>query len=210
MSYITQQSSDHDYVSQVRAFIEAAAENAKTLGLSDEQIAALVAQADGYEQALVDVVTIRAAYAAAVTAKEAELAALRKTVGQFAKTWRANADIPDDLLARLEVAPHDPKRTQPALSSVRDVVVTANGTGELTLRWHANGNTRGTLYMVQTASSPDGIWSVADTTTTRKFVMLGTPGTPIWFRVIAKRGRRVSPASTPVAMWTAGALRVAA
>lgn len=203
MSYITKDIADDDYLSQVRAFAEGAALNAAALGLSPEDIELLNQEIGDLDTRLVSVVTARAALSGAVTAKEEQLMRVRKIVAMMAKTWRADPEIPDEVLDQVMVAPHSPRRVISRPSVVTDLVINANGQGEISLKWNPNGNTKGTVYLVETSATGSGPWVVLDAVTSRKFSIEATPGEPIWFRVRAKRGTRVGGFCNPVGMWGA-------
>ena len=205
MSFITTEQSDGDYLSNLGAFLEAAAVNAEVLGLTAGEMEMLLTEVQALDSAMVNAVTARAAAMAATTAKEAQLERLRGAVAMLAASWRANPTIPDEVLDELMVAPHKVSRRVSAPSVVRDLVLTATGGGLITLRWGAGGNIKGTVYQIECCSSPDGHWVLLDTVTARKFERVFEPGVPVWFRVRAKRGSRVSGACLPVSMWAGGA-----
>ena len=210
MSYITRDIPDADYDSALESFLEAAAANAAALGLSPEEIEAMSTEFAAYHQAVVAVVTARAKLAAAVTAKEELKANARAMVNSAAKAWRANIAIPEEILELVQVAPHRAPKALTAPNVVTDVVVTADGGGDLTIRWNPNGNIPRTLYMVETAPTGSGPWTLVATVTAKKFRMQGTPGTPMWFRVRAQRRGISSNACNPVSIWTGGTLKIAA
>ena len=201
MAYITEEMAEDDYLSQVRAFVEGAAMNAAALGLSPADIDLLNLEIGLLDGRLTSVVTARAALSGAVTAKEEQLTRVRKIVAMMAKTWRADPEIPDEVLDQVMVAPHSPRRVISRPNVVTDLVINANGQGEISLKWNPNGNTKGTVYLVETSATGAGPWVVLDAVTSRKFSVEATPGEPIWFRVRAKRGTRVGGFCTPVGLW---------
>lgn len=210
MSFITSEMPDSDYISNLHAFFEAAGRNAEVLGLAEKDLEVLLAEIDVLGGAMEAVVTARAAWLAAATAKDEQLDLMRKKIGGYAAAWRADAAIPDPVLDELMVAPHVVRRRVSRPSVVTDLVVSATGGGLITLRWGSGGNIKGTVYQIEVCSSPDGHWVLIDTVTARKFVREFSPGVPVWFRVRAKRGSRVGGVCNPVSMWAGGVAGVRA
>ena len=210
MSYITRDIPDLEYAAILTSFLNAAAENADALGLSSVEIEAMSVEFAAYQQAAKDVVTARAEYAAAVTAKEEQKANARAIVSGAARMWRANTSIPGDILDKVMVAPHSTPKTLSAPTTVTNVTITNNEVGELTIRWNANGNIPKTLYLIETAPTGSGPWTLVATVTAKKFRMPGTPGTPIWIRVSAQRRGISSNPCNAVSLWADGSAKLVA
>lgn len=204
MELVTQKMGDAEYLASLKVFVDAAQLYADTLGLDKPELTELQAQIGQFEKQLQQTQAAKNALKATVTEKDAQRDVVRDLVGTFARRWRADENIPDEILAGLRLAPHRSSPVRSAPAPVTDLVITANGEGELSLRWNRNGNVKGTLFMVETAPNGSGPWVLLDSVTSTKFSILGEPGVPIWFRVRTKRRGLTSVACLPVSMWAGG------
>lgn len=204
MEFVTQKMGDAEYLASLKVFYDAAQLYADTLGLDKPELTELQAQIGQFEKQLQETQAAKNALKATVTEKDAQRDVVRDLVGTFARRWRADENIPNEILAGLRLAPHRSLPVRSAPAPVTDLVITANGEGELSLRWNRNGNVKGTLFMVETAPNGSGPWVLLDSVTSTKFSILGEPGVPIWFRVRTKRRGLTSVACLPVSIWAGG------
>jgi hypothetical protein len=121
-----------------------------------------------------------------------------------AKVFRANQAVPDSVLESLLLPPHVTPPTHSAPTQPTNLTLSVNSVGDVTLGWNRNGNPSGTIFNIETAEVSEGPWTTFDMTTKTKLAYQGTPGTPVWFRVSAKRNGNTSSFSLPISLWANG------
>ncbi|HRI45063.1 MAG TPA: fibronectin type III domain-containing protein [Fimbriimonadaceae bacterium] len=201
MPYITEIDRDGDLNLAMANFSAVCAANATPLGLTGPMLGEIDDAATDFATSLASSTAAKAAQRAAVEAKDEQKTSSREIISKYAKIFRANAAIDDSLLAELMLPPHNTPGSQAAPTTPTDLVANANGDGVTSLKWNRNGNIRGTTFQVEKRTSPEGSWTIVDTTTRRRLVTMTTPGQYVAFRVIAARNDMASPPSTPVVLW---------
>lgn len=180
-------------------------EEATVLGLDEGDLAAIAQAATTLSSDLNAVTTARAAFQAAIAAKDEGKASAKALVSAFSRRFRANPSVPDDLLTRLRLAPHQTPPTDRTPTMPTELVATADGDGTIRLRWNRNGNIERTIFVVERREGPEEPWAMAGVTTRRSFRTNSPPGRYVAFRVRAQRRGVTSGASVPVVLWAAGA-----
>ncbi|MGE0001708.1 MAG: hypothetical protein AB7F50_01590 [Fimbriimonadaceae bacterium] len=200
-NYITQIESDGELNTALASFAQTCAAQATPLGLSPADVTEINNAATNFDTDLLAWQNARNAAANAVTAKDSQKSASKGVVSKFAKRFRANPAVSDELLASLMLPPHATPGTKTPPTTPTDLVAEGDGNGLVTLRWGRNGNTSATVFEVWFRTSPTGEWTVLGSTTKLKFDYQWSPGEYIGFRVTASRNDATSPASTPVVLW---------
>lgn len=201
MPYITELKSDVALRNAAPTFSKRTTANKVVLKVAPGDLTALDASIATFETSMDAVDEAKLALKSAVTSKNAAAKALRTKIGAFAKTWRADLTIPNAVLDDVNVPPHETQGSSTPATTPTELSYTLNAQNEIALKWKSNGNKSGTVYNVQTSETGSGTWTVAFTTTKKKATVTGTPGTPLYIRVVAIRGGSVSAPSTPVAVW---------
>lgn len=211
--YITDEESDSLLAAGMINFLEQAENNASVLSLTGPEIAALSTSFATFREAFDAATAAKAAQKSATSSKNAAKAASKRLIAQYAQEWRSNPAIPDSLLDRLNVPNHQTQGTRTAPTQPLNLRLTIGSTGTNTLAWDRNGNTQGTIFNIESASSASGPWATFDMTTKAKLTFTWPVGESIWFRVNAKRNGQTSPNSQVVTLWAAGSgdgLKIAA
>ena len=81
------------------------------------------------------------------------------------------------------------------------LVASADGNGNIELRWKRNGNSAGTTFLIEYRLTATAAWSILGSTTKAKFFHTSAPGSYIEFRVTAQRADNESLPSTSVVLW---------
>lgn len=199
--YITEMKSDVMLQNELANFLAQTIANDAELGVDVGEIQALTDNIEAFEAAMTDVTATKAAAKAAVTAKNEAAATLRAQIASFAQTWRANPAIENSTLDKVNVPPHATAGTHTPAVQPTDLNFTLPTETTIALKWGRNGNKPGTVFNVQTSPTGTGNWTVSKITTATKATFTGTPGTPIYFRVIAIRGQSTSAPSNMTVVW---------
>lgn len=198
--YITEEQSDGKLLVAMTTFLANAEANENALGLDAESIGAMTLAFTAFRTKVDAASAARAASVQATAEKNDEKADARALIAQFAQEWRANPAIPDSLLDLMMVPNRQNNGTRTPPTQPNTLKITIGG-GETSLSWNKNGNKYGTVYNIESASSPNGPWTTFDITTRSKITFEWPAGTSIWFRVSAKRNNQTSAASQPLALY---------
>lgn len=91
-------------------------------------------------------------------------------------------------------------KTTPSVPT--NLTATALSSGVNELKWHKNGNVRGTQYVIEALYPEASGWDVVDVTTATKFRHLDqTPGMPVSYRVFARRHNAWSTPSNQASVY---------
>lgn len=213
MPYITDINADGALDTALVNFHNTCNTYADQLGLTPADVAAISNASTLFNTLLNGATAAKAAAKDAVSAKDAQKKVAKGLVSKWAKIFRANADIPDNILSALMLPPHATPGTKNPPTQPLDLVGSADGNGLVSLKWKRNGNIHGTTFVVEMRTSPSGPWTISGTTTQAKFRYQATPGSYIGFRVTAVRREIASAPSVPFELWVSGGeleLKVAA
>lgn len=201
MPYITEERRDAQLRNMLPAFISQATANATLLGLEPSELDALTSEASNYSDVLDQVEAAKNLLRSAVRAKKKSQSEIRALLAQFAKTWRADPAIPDNILAEMNVAPRQGQGSQSPPVTPTQVNYSINTEGVVRLRWKRNGNKPGTVFNVE--RSADGVtnWAVVNTSTSTKAIFQTAPGVTVYYRVVAIRGQHSSAPTNPIVVW---------
>lgn len=203
--WITEVRKDSELEKLGENFVTICAEQASTLGLTAAQVSGLQGTLNNYGSSLTNLETKVQEKEAAVTSKDQAKETFQDLIRSYAKKFRANTAIPDELLSQLAVAPHTVKRTKTAPAQPVSLIATPDAAGVVTLTWEKNGNNSGTTYQIQTQEPGASAWTIVGTTTRAKFVFTGNPvGSELSFRIVATRRELFSQPSLPVTIFANG------
>ncbi|HRI42571.1 MAG TPA: fibronectin type III domain-containing protein [Fimbriimonadaceae bacterium] len=201
MPWITEIVADGQLNGALANFATVCDNNAGPLGLTGPMVAEIEGAATNFSAELAASTAAKAARAAAVQSKSTQKTTSKAIVSKYAKIFRANSAVSDELLAQLMLPPHSTPGSESSPTTPLDLTASANGEGVTTLKWNRNGNIRGTIFQIEKRTSPSGAWSILDTTTRRTFVTASAPGQYVAYRVRATRSGQSSAPSTPVVLW---------
>ena len=148
-------------------------------------------------------VTAKAAAKQAVKDKDDFLKALMKEMRPLIGLIQLNDKITDGKKESLGVKVHDiiPSHEIPFIPI--DLIVDGMSEGANKLDWKANGNKRGTLYIVEARYGTEGDFQPVATVLATKYLHSGqTPGTAVYYRITAQRGNLKSLPCDPVGIYT--------
>lgn len=209
MAYITEERADTLFSTDCATFVANATANKATLGVTPEQLEAMTTIFDAYSASLTAANDAKAAARAAVSAKNAAKSAAHDEVMNWAKVWRADASIPDSILADLLLPPHVTPGTKTAPSTPTNFTFTITPEGVVQLSWKRNGNRSGTVFNIEGSSDGTSGWTVVGTTTKAKIALAGSPGTTWYLRVVAIRAGQSATPTNPVVVWPTQSSRAA-
>lgn len=204
MSYITDNLSDGQLNTALANFNTVCIANSVALGLSPADLTAIAAASTTFATTFNAATAARAAAKNAVEAKDLQKKSSKATISKYAKVFRANAAVPDNMLASLMLPPHKTPGSKTAPTQPLNLFGNADGNGLVNLKWSRNGNTNGTTFLIEVRTDPQGDWSISGSTTATRFAYQAVPGSYIAFRVTATRRGLLSPASFPFALWENG------
>ena len=208
MNYITEEKSDPKLAQQMNVFLTNANKYESELGLDAQAIGSFSIAFTAFQNALGDSNEARVEAKDKVTLKNDKKQDARELIAQFAQQWRANPDIPDNILDAMMVPNRATAGTRTPPTIPINLRLTVDSTGEISLAWDRNGNKYGTIFNIEIAGSATGNYTTYDMTTKAKIKFQGTPGVPIWFRVNAKRNGLSSGYSLPISLWASGTTEV--
>jgi hypothetical protein len=203
-NYITEENSDSLLAAGMVNFLEQASVNATLLGLTTQEITALNASFDQFRLSFDAATAAKAAQKSATSTKNVNKQASKKLIAQYAQEWRSNPAIPDSVLDLLNVPNHQTQGTRTPPTQPLNLRLTIGSTGVNSLAWDRNGNTQGTIFNIESASSANGPWTTFDMTTKAKLTFNWPVGQTVWFRVNAKRNGQTSANSQVITLWAAG------
>lgn len=199
--FITEIEKDTELSLALAQFSARAAVNAVPLGLNPGNLTEISTAATGFATSLTTLTTAKAAATAAKEAKDAQKAASKAVVSKWAKVFRANVGVSDAILAELLLPPHSNPGSETTPTTPYDLTATANGNGDIQLRWNRAGNIQTTTFQIEFRTSAAAPWTILDSTTRRSYFTSWNPGQYVAFRVRAVRRGVGSSWSTPVILW---------
>ncbi|MBN8689243.1 MAG: hypothetical protein J0L72_00480 [Armatimonadetes bacterium] len=204
MSYITEETKDVVLAQDMTVFLANANTYKTVLGLTTANLAALSSLCEDFQGAVTVVASKKAELSNVTADKNEKKAAARSVINSYAKTWRANAAIPNSVLDALLVPNHNNNGSSTAPTTPKGLTVTINTEGVVTLKWNRSGNIFGTIFIVESAPSATAEYTTLDVTTKAKVDFTPVVGQEIWLRVTAKRGNLSSAPSLPFSLWADG------
>lgn len=204
MPYITEIDADGDLNTAVANFNTVCIANAATLSLTPANLTEIAAAATSFEGSLNSAIASKATSKGLVEAKDLQKKATKAVISKYAKIFRANLAVPDNLLDQLMVPHHKTPGTKTPPTEPLDLTASADGNGLVLLKWNRNGNRAGTQYFIEVRTDPQAEWTISGGTTKVQFSYQAAPGVYIAFRIVAARNGMTSPASVPVSLWENG------
>lgn len=201
MRTLTDPIPEAEFSSGLTNFSAVCQQQSAALGLDAGDLAAIADAAGGLASDLNAVAAARALLQAAVAAKDARKASARALVSRYSRRFRADEEVPDELLVRLMLAPHRTPPTEMTPTIPTDLGASADGDGSIRLRWSRGENHEGTIFVVETRADPADAWAILGATTRRTFRTTSPPGRYVAYRIRAQRRGVSSPPSTAVVLW---------
>jgi len=168
-------------------------EYASALGFDAADIETVNSAADDFNAKLLEANLAKAAARAAVAEKDDQREESVAVIRQYAQMIKVNPAATKSILEAFGIqvtpAPTPPVTVPNGLSAE------ANANGTCRLDWKPNGNAPGTTYIIEVQVN-GGAWAFLSTVTATKYVdPTAIPGVERSYRVRAKRGSVLSPAS---------------
>lgn len=177
--------------------------NQLALGVSQARAAQLDTRTTDYAAALNAKNVAEDAYRAAVDSFQLARAALISDMSELNQFVQQQPQVTPELLKQVGF----PVYTRPVRGKpVTPVNLTARvgGQNEVFLRWSRTGNPRSAIFNVQIKVGAGAWLPFGSTTGTRLNAVVGQPGQPTQFRVIAQRGSEFSQPSVAISVWATG------
>lgn len=206
--------SDTQFLITVGQFISTVGAVPTTYGLTAANFVTLANYEEQFDDSVAGVAAAKAAAKAATQTRDADRKTLADFFGQLVNAIYANPAVTDAMIADAGLQPRDKTRTKPTAYTPTNFNAAPDAGGNVTFTWDANGNSKNTLYVIETQSPGDEAWTILASTTKRRVTFYGfAPGVEKWFRVSAQRSSGASTPSFPAVIYgVAGgpALQVAA
>jgi hypothetical protein len=171
------------------------------LGLTQQEVDAILADQAAYAEALQALTFARSAYEGALVAKRQAREQAVETGRSIARRVHASG-ASADVVAKLGLKPRQPSPSRVQSFAPEALVSTAYTNGTTLLTWKSGGNTRGVVYQVE-ERLPSGRWRHAAMTTRRRLKLRDqTVGEPKLFRVRALRNETLSEPSNLTIVYT--------
>ena len=204
MAYVTDIEADAALSAALNQFNLTCAANAGPLSLTPANLTEIAGMATSFATNFNAVVAIKQTAKATIEAKDIQKKASKATLSKWAKTFRANPAVPDNLLDQLMLPHHKTPGTKTPPTQPTNLVSSADGLGLVSLKWSRNGNNQRTQFLIETQTTPGGPWTISGGTMKSRFSFQANAGNYIGFRVIASRDDLLSQASVPVQLWVNG------
>lgn len=193
---------DVDFQAQMNAVVTALEADEAGYGLVADDTLALRAAVTDFTTKLGAADVAKAASNVAVAAKDASREALEAAIRPTVAQIQVNPVVTDAKRSAAGLPIRDTTRTFTAPIVPLDLVARELAGGVIELRWSANGNTSGIQYRVEKKSGAAVEYSLLDVTSATSYRDTTQPvGTRADYRVIAKRGDSVSPASNVASVY---------
>ena len=182
-------------------------EQPSDFGVSASQMTALVGAAGGLNAKNAAVVAAKAAYHAAVEARDAGDAVCKEAIASVAATVYATKTVTPNMVRAIGLQPRATTRTKIVPTMPTGVVAKIQEDRNVRLSWKRGANAAGVIFRIEAQASPDGEWAFAGETTATKIALAGyLPGEATSFRVVAAKNGLEAPASDVVSIYPAPAL----
>lgn len=201
MPFITEIRKDAELVTALQAFNLNCNNNKVVLGLTAADLTEIGSAATSAQTQLNNWEAAKTAARASRVTKSNTLKASKSVVSKWAKVFHGNQAVPDSVLSQLMLPPHNSPRTNTPPTQPLALVASADGNGNIELRWKRNGNIAGTTFLIEYRLTATAAWSILGSTTKAKFFHTSAPGSYIEFRVTAQRADNESLPSTSVVLW---------
>lgn len=189
-------------------FAEASAEYATQLGWTPEEIEQVTQAAQAFDAAQFAAQEARWAAMGLTSAKNNQRRETTELIRQLAQRALSNPASTPTILAALGLKP-DVARANPVAVPAR-LVAQPKVEGLCQLTWDANGNSYGTIYMIESRAAGESNFSIIGTCTKTRFIDPDAPaGETIFYRVRAQRAGKMTEASIEAGIYLNSAHGVA-
>lgn len=173
-----------------------------SLGLSEEEVATVLEESNGFKESMRAVVQAKAAYLGAVAGKNSQRSEASQTIRSLARRLKANPIASPEALRQLGIL-H--KSSEGPVRTVKELTVVGNSNGINLLQWNRNQNSARTTFIVECAQGLSDVWEIVDVTSTTRFEHRDqTPGVFLRYRVRSIRAGKSSPPTDPVSIYSDG------
>ncbi len=195
--------SDTELVSRIGAFCSVALENPTDYGLNGTEVEALSDSNTALGASIDNFMAANGLKLAASSTKESAREEVLVQMSSILKRIYGDPSVTDEELSKASLAPRPtgPTFTTPYVpTNVNAKVV---GPNRIEIKWNRANNINGTLYALEVQHGEGSPWTALTTiTATRYFYTDAQVGSPISFRVTAKRGTRFSQPSASTTLWS--------
>lgn len=181
-------------------FRKTCSNNQTVLQVSDGDLELIEDAESEFDAAYEAMVTARAAAEGATQMKDQKREALINAYRPFVGEFQSNPLIPEDVYAELQIPKRGGGGSRGAAITPSNVVASASGTGEITIKFDRNGNPQSAIFTIEHQVGSNWIAVTSGTKTRYKLTGFAT-GVPAFFRVKATRGNSTSVPSNTVSVW---------
>ena len=182
---------------------EAELETNKTaLGVSDAQVAEVVALSGGVQTALTEKQAADETQAAKVANLRDKRKVAMKKVSYYNTIFKADETIDDSLIEQIGFDPDSDGAASLSPQQPLDLVADGFSNGINKLKWKRNGNPQNTTFIIEGRKEADPGFSFVGTTSKSKFDHKNQqPGVRMFYRVKVQRNDEESPYSTEAVVY---------
>jgi hypothetical protein len=169
--------------------------NKTVLGLSTSALASIMDEYEVYGSSYAEATTTKEVLKGLTTSKNKNRQKMSGTVRSYAKLWKANPAIPSAVIGALGI---QTSSTSGPVVTVTGLDVVGCDDGVNKLSWNRNGNSSGTMFIVEYRLDGATSWTFAGAVTKTTFAHdEQTPGVTVWYRIIATRAGTNSAPCAP-------------
>ncbi|MCX6154874.1 MAG: hypothetical protein NT007_12020 [Candidatus Kapabacteria bacterium] len=192
-------SRDGDLVPWTENFITIATANLTVLGLVTGDMTTLTTNKTNYSTGLNNAVAKQAESKAATDNKNIKRSTLSANIRDLARQIQAHPGVSDSLKVQLGLKPSDPTPTPSIPQIPTELTLTTISGALISLKWNRNGNSQGTIFVVEASGVPDHAFMIIDSTTkTTLETPYRNPTGSTFFRVRAKKNDQTSDPSNVI------------
>ncbi len=200
MAYVKKK--DLDFREQGDDFYKALNTHGVALNITPERIADFNTKKDAFSTALTDHLDAQQKALTATQLKDDTRTEFEKDFRELAMFIQRHPDSTNLIIQDFGLPVYDTTPSPIDPVKVDDLKAEGLQSGTIKLNWKKAGNKPGTLYVIERKQKDEPAYAYVDTCTATKYEHKGqTPGVFALYRIVAKRGSKLSEPSDEVAVY---------
>jgi len=188
-----------DLVPWTENFIAVANVNLTVIGLAAGDITTLTTKKSTYSTNLNTAIAKQIESKSATDNKNVARDALKSDIRGLAKQIQAHPGVPDNIKVQLGLKAGSPTPSPSFPIIPNDLSANIGSVGIISLSWNRSGKSQGTIFIIESSTAPDKMFTMIDSTTkTTLDTNFRNPTGPTFFRVRAKKNDQTSDPSNVV------------
>lgn len=187
---------DADLQSWANNFLAVANANLAILGLTAPDVTTVSTDKGSFDASVTNNITKQAEAKSAVENKKNVRKKFELSTRNLVNKIQANPNVTSDIKAKLGITVKDSSSSPTNPITPIGLLVNPNSNGTNKLSWNRNGNSQGTIFLVEAEDKPGNPWILIGTTTKTGFDHTNQlPGKTQYYRVRAQRSDNSSDPS---------------